>query len=286
MPSSSTAIWALLAQGIFSWSPYSASTHERDIDMKSYITHLLAYGLFGLFIATSCYGQNAESQDNAVLTETIKLNYRLAEEVIPLVKPFLHQTGIMSGQGQHILIKTSATNLAEIKQFISDLDVPLQNLLITVTIDDELIQQQNNRVKRYSTEKRVTAPSTQQVQTLEGQWATINTGELVPVGLEKNRRGGSVTYKSVSSGFQARARIHGKQVTIELRPKLHSKSRQGGGRISTQEADTTVSGQLGEWINIGGVNPTRKLKKGVRTYTTGRRDDNQNQIYVKVDVQK
>jgi len=254
--------------------------------MKQNIHHLFVCGLFCFFMATSCYGQNIQADSLPVQTETILLKYRLADEVIPLLKPFLPETGIMTGQGQRILIKTSVTNLAEIKQFVRDIDVPLRNLLITVTIDDKLVSKENARMKRYSTGNRNTAPSTQQIQTLEGQWATINTGELIPMGQEKRRFGGSVTHRQVSSGFQARARLHEKLVTIELRPKLHSNSRQGGGRINVQQAETTVSGQLGEWIIIGGVDSAKQQRKGVRTYTTGPLDEKQKQIYVKVDVQK
>ncbi len=99
-----------------------------------------------------------------------------------------------------------------------------------------------------------------QVRTLEGQPAFIQTGKSVPlrqrtVAAYNGTRvvQDSVDYYNADSGFWVLPRVHGNQVTMLISPYT---SRVGPGPVPAfdmQSAETTISGRLGQWIPIGGI---------------------------------
>lgn len=99
----------------------------------------------------------------------------------------------------------------------------------------------------------------QRVQVLEGRRAWINAGVQVPVhsrdryiagGVPYERR--STYYKDVRSGFYVVPRVSGDIVTLEI---LQHDDRPGRSprTFRTQSTGTMVSGRLGEWIELGGI---------------------------------
>ncbi len=99
------------------------------------------------------------------------------------------------------------------------------------------------------------------VQATEGYPAYINTGTSVPVQSSNayvTRNGvvvnDSVDYIEAESGFYVLPRLNGDQVTLLVAPKL---TRVAPGRspvFDTQNVQTTATGYLGEWIELGGIN--------------------------------
>jgi hypothetical protein len=129
----------------------------------------------------------------------------------------------------------------------------------------------------------------QHVQVMEGRRAWINAGVQVPVrsregyisgGVPYERR--SITYHDVRSGFYVVPRISGGIVTLEIlqhddRPGEHPRT------FRTQSTGTTVSGRLGEWIDLGGLGNTesdsrRDIGQASSSGMTGGQ-----QIWVKVE---
>lgn len=246
------------------------------------------------------------AQAESLSVHALQLNYRQAEEVMPLIKPFLHPQGIMTGEGYKILVKTSDKNYRDLLQFVAEIDVSLRQLRVSVTLDSERVMRENQALnntetqtsedkilenlttRQYSTGRRDKSALTQQVQVLEGKWAKISTGESVPVGQRTRNPDGtmteSISYKSVNSGFQVLPRISGDQVNLFIRPQLDSRHAEGGGRIQTRGAETTLTGKLNQWILIGGASKAVVNQPGSRVYSTKRRKESHNQIYVKVEV--
>ncbi len=111
-------------------------------------------------------------------------------------------------------------------------------------------------MRLYDTERQTRSPATQQLQVLEGNWASIQTGSSVPV-LEQRLHAlgveSRVRYKDVLSGFEVLPRVNGERVTLDIRPQRAALSRLGNGAIDVQALQTTVSGRLGEWIDLGGT---------------------------------
>lgn len=100
----------------------------------------------------------------------------------------------------------------------------------------------------------------QSVHVLEDRWASFRTTMQVPVlgqflGVI---RGGANTlntikYKALTTGFAVRARVHDGSVVLDVAPRNAKLDRRRGGAVKEQDIQTTVSGKLGRWINIGGV---------------------------------
>lgn len=62
----------------------------------------------------------------------------------------------------------------------------------------------------------------------------------------------SVVYRDIGQGFSAVPRLVGDKVTVEISPQFDSQGSSGRGGVDTQNLTTTVSGRLGEWIELGG----------------------------------
>jgi type II secretory pathway component GspD/PulD (secretin) len=102
-----------------------------------------------------------------------------------------------------------------------------------------------------------TARTGQSVQVVEGGRAYINVGQSLPLPLRQVVVGpggaivtDSVVYRDVGQGFYAEPRLAGDRVTLEISPQSDTVG--NAGSVNTQRVSTTVSGRLGEWIELGG----------------------------------
>ncbi len=103
--------------------------------------------------------------------------------------------------------------------------------------------------------------STQLVQVIDGGRAFIHVGQSLPVPLRQlvvGRHGAvlneTVVYRDLGQGFYAQPRVVGERVTLEISPQADLLRSRGDGSSDTQRLTTTVSGRLGEWIELGGSN--------------------------------
>lgn len=108
--------------------------------------------------------------------------------------------------------------------------------------------------------------STQMVQVVEGGRALIQVGQSLPIPLRQvafGPRGAvvseGVVYRDLGQGFYAAPRVVGDRVTLEISPQFDSPGNQGYGSILTQRLSTTVSGRLGEWLELGGSSQQTNL---------------------------
>lgn len=136
--------------------------------------------------------------------------------------------------------------------------------------------------------------NTQIVRVMEGREAFVRVGQSVPVRERQVRRvvvGGQVVeqvvegtqYRDVTTGFYVLPRVSGDQVTLDVRPQRETLSEQVRGGVNVQNVVTTVSGRLGEWMEIGGIGQDASGQQTVllgRT-TTATRDS--RRVLVKVD---
>ncbi|NNE63192.1 MAG: hypothetical protein HKN34_03830 [Gammaproteobacteria bacterium] len=128
-----------------------------------------------------------------------------------------------------------------------------------------------------------------QIRVTEGTEAYIETGEQIPYfsGTNWIRPGavaGGIEYKDVTTGFYVLPRIHGDNVTLQVSPFKNSRGAARGGNIETQNADTTLTGRVGEWLLIGGV--TEQLKRsqsGTGSYSSTQSRNNES-IWIKADL--
>lgn len=67
--------------------------------------------------------------------EVITLHYRSADEIIPVIKPFVDADGTVTGMNDQLIIKSTAANITDIKQLLINIDRKPRRLMITVSHD-------------------------------------------------------------------------------------------------------------------------------------------------------
>lgn len=246
-------------------------------------------------------GNNAFAAETTI--EVIPLANRPAFEIIPLLTPLLGNTAQLVDNGSNLLVKTTPDRLDEIKSIVKQLDVRQSNLVITVkqsrqTSADELnaaIKAQLNipadnpamsggRVigHSYQTQDRDASENTETVRTLEGVMAHIKAGSVY------QRQNFSIYgYPTTSdtteatTGFAVIPRLAGQQVILSVSP--WSDKMNGRGQLQTQDAQSTLRVNLGEWVELGGIGENTSSRANSTTVNTRQTRDNQMHILIKVD---
>ncbi|HEX8964243.1 MAG TPA: hypothetical protein VF801_14665 [Rhodocyclaceae bacterium] len=113
------------------------------------------------------------------------------------------------------------------------------------------------RGNAYDARSSVRDDVSQQVQTIEGGRAWIDVGQSIPLPLRQavmTPRGAVVSettvWRDVGTGFYAEPRLSGDRVTLEISPTRDAPGAMPGS-VNIQHLSTTVSGRLGEWIELG-----------------------------------
>ena len=137
----------------------------------------------------------------------------------------------------------------------------------------------------------------QRVRVLEGRQGFIETGTRVPIRqsniiVTRNgvRQTQSHQYQNVTSGFFVRPRLNQDQVNLEIthhKDQIQSGASRSSTRrpsaMSTSGASTTISGQLGRWIEIASAaEGQNRSTSGIGSQTNTSRTTKRH-IYVRVD---
>jgi hypothetical protein len=154
----------------------------------------------------------------------------------------------------------------------------------------------DDRVRANVLESETTASdrNTQSVRVMEGREAFVSVGQSVPVRERKVRRtvvGGQIVeqtvegtqYRDATTGFYVLPRLAGDRVTLDVSPQRETLSRRVPGGVNVQSMVTTVSGRLGEWMEIGGIS---RDSSGQQTVLLGRGTtaaQESRRVLVKVD---
>ncbi|MEX6503730.1 secretin N-terminal domain-containing protein [Pseudomonas zhanjiangensis] len=246
-------------------------------------------------------------------TEVIALNYRSADEVLPVVQSVLGNDGRVSPYGNQLIVNATPDKIAEVRQLLEQLDTRPRRLLISVASSDASYQRDSGyrvdgsisagdaqaqigrgeingrdqvRIIRRSTDSR--AGGTQQVQASEGYPALIQVGQSVPLTSSGRdvygQRYSHTEYRNVTQGFYVTASLSGDIVHISISSNRDRLSQFQPGVIDVQGTDTRVSGRLGEWITIGGVDQHDQADQSgfLQRRSTQGRDD--MTLRVKVEV--
>jgi len=225
--------------------------------------------------------------------ETLQLHYRTANEVIPVIQPFVDKGGVVSGQNFTLIIKSTPDNIAQIKQMLTTLDKAPQQMRVSVR-QGEVKQGYHEKgvvnTKVYSTGLRADDHGTQQVMVADGQTAFISIGLSVPTVqvYQNNIAQTSLTYdyKNVASGYYVTPRLlPDEKVRLNIARKNDSLAPSGNHAIKTQSLETQVTIPTGQWVNISSVGRQQQSNGRDIIVTTGSRRSQQNDVFIKVDVQ-
>lgn len=139
--------------------------------------------------------------------------------------------------------------------------------------------------------------NTQSVQVMEGREAFVRMGQSVPVPQRRVVRtvvGGqvvehvvdSVEYRDVTTGFYVLPRVSGDLVTLDISPQRELLSSQVPGGVNVQRIVTTVSGRLGEWMEIGGIAQDSAGQQSVLLGRSSTSASDNRRVLIKVEEQR
>ena len=224
---------------------------------------------------------------NACLAETavIKVNYRDASEVLPMVEAFLSQEGraTVDVRTNSIMISDESESLKKIREFLAHIDKPAEQVTIRFRFQEEGISRERDmsasgtvsddkwsvsagkdrreglHVRAQDRSVSVARNVESFITVLSGSAAYIGVGEEIPY-TEKwihlcgryahfDRR---VDFKTIETGMEVTPVVSGDRVHIEIMPRISYKEPGDRGVIRFTEALTRVTVSKGEWVNIGG----------------------------------
>jgi hypothetical protein len=135
---------------------------------------------------------------------------------------------------------------------------------------------------------------TQSVRVMEGREAFLRIGQSVPVRerqVQRSVAGGRVVeqvvestqYREATSGIYVLPRVSGDRVTLEISAQRESFSRPVERGASVQNVVTTVSGRLGEWIEIGGATREASARQSALLGRTATSTRGSGRVLIKVE---
>lgn len=211
------------------------------------LIHSLRAAIFGglLVLATPASPQNT--------LEIIPLRHRTAEQVLPVLRALVEPGATLTGQGTQLIVRASPGNLDELRRALEAIDRPARRLQISVRLDEALdsaargveaggrVSSSGSRIDiRADDRQSATAGRADQfIQVLEGGRAFIATGQSTPI-LDAS------VLRETASGFEVVPRLAGDTVLLDIAQRRETAAQQ-------QALSTSVSGRLGEWLEVGGA---------------------------------
>ena len=252
--------------------------------------------------------------------QIIDLKNRPADEIIPVIKPMLKPNDAITGTGFQLFLRTDAKTLEEVTRLLQVMDKAPRNLVIKVrnsldseskstdfntsgnyTIGDDTKvivgdrppRDEGTKVRINSNRSSTDRDAEHMIRVIEGGQAFITAGEIRPYEhrtIIRHRYGVSVydnvDYQDVTSGFYVTPRLIGNnKVSLHVQPHYRTANEERSGTVDVQEADTTVEANLGEWIQIGGIDTDAKSKDSGILSTSRSSNNTRSEIYLKVDLE-
>jgi hypothetical protein len=211
----------------------------------------------------------------------VSLSYADPKQIAEVIRPYLSQESSVSVYQNQLVLNATAAELAKTHELLQKLDSPGRQLLISVRsgvsgnasqrrLDiDSVIKSGNTTITtgspgRGDESRTVVRANNSQIsssdhseQTLrvtEGLPAYISTGVSAPVNGyvygSDGRRYYQQDYANAVSGFYATAWVNGSTVKIHIDQR---NDKLEGRLIDSQQLQSNISGRLGQWITIGGI---------------------------------
>jgi len=239
----------------------------------------LSHLLYLLLVALSA---SPIVQAEPLQLERIELQSIPAQDVIPLIKPFLAENAAISAEGYTITLQTTPENMRQVKKLIRDLDVPAKQLHISVSLDPWVILQSQikNKSQRaaqsemtagenesvanptadadttvvYKTTGREVMPGIQVIKVLQNRWSMIRTGQSIPVTQRIRNPDGTITesisYQQVNQGLRIKPHLTEQQVTLYVQPFYEADNQTEPGKKLYYKAQKVANTRLGRWFGL------------------------------------
>jgi hypothetical protein len=216
----------------------------------------------------------------------------------------LEPGGALTGQYNQLIVRTSPANLEQIRAALAAIDTPARRLVISVRYDAaeasaasgirgeaRISDRGSSAGVRLRDSQGVAAERVdQRIQVLEGGRALIASGESRPLRQRQviQTPGGPVVQETTvmqdaATGFEVVPRVSGANVVLDIAPQREQFAPGRSGAIQSERAVTTVSGRLGEWLEIGGAaGASSRQDSGILSQRETRRASDRR-IWVKVE---
>lgn len=233
-----------------------------------------------LVLTASILSNNSQADEVAV----IRIKYRGAEEVAPIVESLLSPDGHLSVDTRinSLVIVDNPAAIRRVHDYLSRFDVPVERLRIRVRLyEKQTAVQRSTSVDGSASSKDWRISTGRQtkdgvevnlenrrrdqdsvseyfVMTSSGSSAYIVTGQDIPYQQKwgyrlgrHRKKTGPVIYKQIETGFEVTPQVLGDQVNLKIIPRVtHDDSRDGV--IRFHGAQTNIMVPLGQWVEIGG----------------------------------
>jgi type II secretory pathway component GspD/PulD (secretin) len=206
-----------------------------------------------------------------------------------------------------LFLRASVRNRSEIKRALAAIDMPSRQLLIRISqtreadsdaqglsASGQIVLGNSNRghvdARVWDTRSQRRDSGGQMVRALEGSPAFIQIGHSLPLPMRQLLIGPTgaiinetVVYQDIGQGFYAVPRLNGNRVTLEINQQADTPAQFGRGSVNTQRLSTTVSGRLGEWMELGGAGQQSGGRQGGAWNSSTREVNEQRSIWLKVE---
>lgn len=214
----------------------------------------------------------------ATVLEVIELGFRNAQDVLPIAQQLVEPNGSVNALENKLVVRATPAQIAQLREVLARLDRAPRQLLISVKQGGSVTGSEQSvgvsgtyqrgdgrivvpgpdgRIPRQPTleiedrQRRSSDSGVQQVRTMEGREAQIQIGASQAYAVRQPGGGTSVEFQEAVTGFTVLPRVNGDLVQLEISPRQDRF--QADGSLSVQRINSTVSGRLGEWFDIGGA---------------------------------
>jgi type II secretory pathway component GspD/PulD (secretin) len=216
----------------------------------------------------------------------IKVNYRSASDILPLVQTLLSPGGkaTVDTRTNTIIVNDTSESAAKIQAFVANMDKPSEQARIRFRFQETGLSKDRDlsasgrvsgdgwsvasgRSRREGVhvrarETRVNRQGTTEslISVMSGSFAYIWVGKDIPFTerwVYLSRRYAhvveKVNFQRVETGFEVRPVITGNSVHVEIVPRISSLEEGDRGVVRLTEASTTLTVPKGQWVSIAGA---------------------------------
>lgn len=243
----------------------------------------------------------------------ITLQHRFGQDLVSALQPLAGPGGVISATGNHLLVEVAPERMAAIEEAVARLDVESRTFRIRIDRShaghesSERIEaggsvgNDNVRIRRsgpgqrgngvvIEMDGRETSNRTQgseYVSVLDGARAFIAVGQSVPFTefwMTIIRRYAhmqrTVQYRDITTGFTVLPRQIGREVELEVAPRIVSLN---GGTIEFMELATAVRVVSGVWFNLGATMQERDEVSRAILARGQNKGENSSQLWVLIE---
>lgn len=250
-------------------------------------------------------------------TAVITLTNRLPADIMPAITPFLDKGATAKAFDNQIIVQSSASNIAAIKEIVQKLDVASKQLMISVSNGYDQPADVSAQMQTITTTREADT-NIDHIRVNNGQVAYIKTSVTIPLitsqyagsdnyhaegsfaGVGNNgiisgqgtaneiahAYGQTVDYQDLNSGLLVKPQLIGDQVRLDLLSQ--DQQAYNNYQDTTQptysglKTQTSLTVPLNKWVYFGGNRQQEDTT--LQTLRTQPKDQNQRALWLKVEV--